>query len=116
MAHLESSGGLFPGRRIAVRWVAVLAGAGLVGLASAPAAAQSSFALAGNVRSLFSALNEYPNPSLAWELEDGVSSDTILRLIGEGQLRDGWTYELHGAQRVQFETLEGERAGRLGWG
>lgn len=116
MANLESSGGLFPGRRIAVRWVAALAGAGLVGLRPAPAAAQPSFALDGNVRSLFSALNDYPNPNLAWELEDGVSSDTILRLIGEGQLRDGWTYELHGAQRVQFETLEGERAGRLGWG
>lgn len=116
MARPEPTRGCIPVRRLAVQWAAALAGAGLVGLGPAAAVAQPSFALAGDVRSLFSALRDYPNPHLAWEREDGVSSETILRLIGEGRLRDGWTYEIHGAQRVQFETLEGERAGRLGWG
>ncbi|NCA82417.1 MAG: hypothetical protein EOM72_06680 [Opitutae bacterium] len=116
MANLESSSGWDSVRRLAVRWVAGLAGAGLAWLGPTTGAAQPAFSLAGNVRSLFSALNDYPNPNLAWEREDGVSSDTILRLIGEGQLRDGWTCEIHGAQRVRFETLEGAGAGRFGWG
>ena len=64
--------------------------AGWAGLAPADSAAQSAWSLDGDLRTLFSALQDYPNPHRAWEREDGVSSDTILRLIGEGQLREGW--------------------------
>ena len=116
MANPESIRGWDPARRLAGRWAASLAWTGLVCLGPPNAAARSAFTLAGDVRSLFAALHDYPNPYLAWDRESGASSDTILRLIGEGQLRDGWTYEIHGAQRVQFETLEGTRIGRFGWG
>ena len=103
------------GRRAGVRRRAgaLLAAAGLAaaeGLAAAPA-----LSLRGDVRSLLAGLQDYPNPRLGWEGEDGASSETVLRLIGEVRFGEDVELEMHGGQRVQFETLEGERAGRFGW-
>ncbi len=103
------------GRRAGVRRRvgALLAAAGLAaaeGFAAAPA-----LSLHGDVRSLLAGLHDYPNPRLGWEGEDGASCETVLRLIGEARLREDVALELHGGQRVRFETLEGERAGRIGW-
>lgn len=103
------------------RW----AGIGLLGLACAapPARGQANaatppaFSLGGDVRSLFSVLHDFPNPNLDWEGESGVSSDSILRLIGEGRVQDDWSYEIHGAQRLHGDTFKGKQVvGNLGWG